>query len=400
VDVQEYATMTIFKALKNPACNGMTIKFGVYILGEYGNLIAQKPGMDPEKQFAVVHSKFRTTADNRAKAIILSTYIKFTNLYPQLKPTILNIFERYKSFIDQEIQQRACEYAELVYLNDPSLLSFVCDVMPPYENFKADAPEHDYDSDDNDPPVMSDQLPSLSDANPLSPSLLNESSDSGGRGGSDTEAIPKAAKTPPKIFDNSNAQISKPKILPISAPTPAPPQITSASSDQDESEERRREQEQVLENLRRQQEQITERERQVLEQQRKLSEVNNLREQETKIHSDREERERRKQEKEKRKALRKVEKREEALRKGAERAKEVLTQVHEQKTLEQQQREGQLLALAQALAEKERQLQETQERITQAAAQREQELIEKAKLAEKKLWKEPKQKNRKQKDNW
>lgn len=43
-DVQEYATMTLFRALQNPSCNKTVVKVGSYILGEYANLISDKPG--------------------------------------------------------------------------------------------------------------------------------------------------------------------------------------------------------------------------------------------------------------------------------------------------------------------------------------------------------------------
>jgi hypothetical protein len=36
--------MTLFRALQNPSCNKTAVKVGSYILGEYGNLISDKPG--------------------------------------------------------------------------------------------------------------------------------------------------------------------------------------------------------------------------------------------------------------------------------------------------------------------------------------------------------------------
>lgn len=46
--------------------------------------------------FNVVHSHFQNITDERTKASILSTYMKFINLFPVLTPTILAIFEQYK----------------------------------------------------------------------------------------------------------------------------------------------------------------------------------------------------------------------------------------------------------------------------------------------------------------
>jgi len=147
-DIQEYATITLFRALQNPACNRTVVKVGSYILGEYANLIAQFPGSDPQAIFDVVHSKFYTTKDQRAKAIILSTFVKFINLFPAMLNRIVPIFEQYTACPDAEIQQRACEYLALIRMDDLEMLAFICDVMPAYEDFQASRPEFNEDEED------------------------------------------------------------------------------------------------------------------------------------------------------------------------------------------------------------------------------------------------------------
>jgi AP-2 complex subunit alpha len=42
--LQEYSSRTVFEALMHPSCNEITVKVGAYILGEFGHLIANKPG--------------------------------------------------------------------------------------------------------------------------------------------------------------------------------------------------------------------------------------------------------------------------------------------------------------------------------------------------------------------
>lgn len=67
-------------------------------------------------------------------------YAKFVNLFPELGPQIKEVFNQYRSFIDAEIQQRACEYFNLTSLRDDELLSTVLDAIPAWEDKSAGAP--------------------------------------------------------------------------------------------------------------------------------------------------------------------------------------------------------------------------------------------------------------------
>lgn len=60
----------------------------------------------------VLHLKF-PSCSLPVKALLLTTYAKFVNLYPELTETIRRIFKTYQTSIDAEIQQRACEYYRL-----------------------------------------------------------------------------------------------------------------------------------------------------------------------------------------------------------------------------------------------------------------------------------------------
>lgn len=64
--------------------------------------------------------------------MLLSTYIKWLNLFPEIREQILYVLNRYRHVLDAELQQRACEYVALAELPTDDLLQAVCDEMPPF----------------------------------------------------------------------------------------------------------------------------------------------------------------------------------------------------------------------------------------------------------------------------
>jgi len=131
-DIQEYAAKTVFEALNHSSCHEATVKVGAYILGEFGNLIADTEGSRPMDLFFVLHSKFPTVTSS-TKALLLSTYSKFLNLYPEeeeLVSLITQVFRGHTVVLDPELQQRANEYLTLA--RNPELMQVVWDVMPPF----------------------------------------------------------------------------------------------------------------------------------------------------------------------------------------------------------------------------------------------------------------------------
>ncbi|KAK0198313.1 adaptin N terminal region-domain-containing protein [Armillaria mellea] len=131
-DLQEYAAKVIFAHLKSPSTHESLVKVGGYILGEYGHLIANEPGYSPVEQFQVLHSKSQFCVAS-TRSLLLSTYIKWVNVFPEIKPQLLTIFDRYRHVLDAELQQRACEFYALASRpDDDELLQNVCEEMPPY----------------------------------------------------------------------------------------------------------------------------------------------------------------------------------------------------------------------------------------------------------------------------
>jgi AP-2 complex subunit alpha len=103
-----------------------------YILGEYGHIIANEQGYSPLEQFTLLHSKSQFCAAP-TRSLLLSTYIKWVNVFPEIKPQLVNVFERYRHVLDAELQQRACEfYALALRPEDDEVLQNVCEEMPPF----------------------------------------------------------------------------------------------------------------------------------------------------------------------------------------------------------------------------------------------------------------------------
>ncbi|KAF2936893.1 AP-2 complex subunit alpha-2 [Oryza sativa Japonica Group] len=115
-DLQPYAAAKAREYLDKPALHETMVKVSAYLLGEYGHLLARRPGCSPKELFAIINDKLPTVSTSTV-AILLSTYAKIL-MHTQppdvgLQQQILTIFKKYESYIDVEIQQRAVEYFEL-----------------------------------------------------------------------------------------------------------------------------------------------------------------------------------------------------------------------------------------------------------------------------------------------
>jgi hypothetical protein len=66
------------------------------------------------------------------RALLLSTYIKFVNLFPEIKPQIQEVFKQHSNLrsADAELQQRASEYLQLSIVASTDVL--VCDTYSSY----------------------------------------------------------------------------------------------------------------------------------------------------------------------------------------------------------------------------------------------------------------------------
>ncbi|KAG6035210.1 hypothetical protein E4U41_006163 [Claviceps citrina] len=130
-ELQVYAAQTALQYVKSDHCHETLVKIGAYIMGEFGHLVADQPRCSPIEQFMALQGKLSACSPS-TRAMILSCFIKFVNLFPEIKPQLLHVFEVYSHNLDSEMQQRACEYLTLATMPTDDLLRTVCDEMPPF----------------------------------------------------------------------------------------------------------------------------------------------------------------------------------------------------------------------------------------------------------------------------
>lgn len=109
------------------------VKVGGYILGEFGNLIAGDQRSSPSVQFQLLHSKYHLCSP-MTRALLLSTYIKFINLFPEIRTQVQEVFKQHSNLrsADAELQQRASEYLQLSIIASSDVLATVLEEMPAF----------------------------------------------------------------------------------------------------------------------------------------------------------------------------------------------------------------------------------------------------------------------------
>ncbi|KFZ14559.1 hypothetical protein V501_03165 [Pseudogymnoascus sp. VKM F-4519 (FW-2642)] len=130
-ELQIYAAQNTLQYVNAEHCHETLVKIGAYILGEFGHLIAEDKNCSPIEQFLALQGKLQGSSSS-TRAIILSSFIKFVNLFPEIKPQLLQVFRVYSHTLDSELQQRACEYLTIACLPTDDLLRTICDEMPPF----------------------------------------------------------------------------------------------------------------------------------------------------------------------------------------------------------------------------------------------------------------------------
>jgi AP-2 complex subunit alpha len=139
-DLQAYTAATLLVAASPRRCHETAVRVAAYILGEFGFLIAERPGMSGEEQFRILHQHW-ATSDNHTRAILITTYAKLANLYEECRPLIAPVFARCANSVDVEIQQRAAEYSSMREAFSPEAVEDLLREMPPFEDKKTSALE-------------------------------------------------------------------------------------------------------------------------------------------------------------------------------------------------------------------------------------------------------------------
>jgi len=139
-DLQGYAAATLLVAVTPRRCHETAVRVAAYVLGEFGFLIAERPGMSGEEQFRVLHQHWHN-CDAQTRAILVSTYAKLANLYEECRPLVAPVFARCRNSVDVEIQQRSSEYSAMREAFSPEAVEDLLREMPPFEDRRQSALE-------------------------------------------------------------------------------------------------------------------------------------------------------------------------------------------------------------------------------------------------------------------
>ncbi|BHF63758.1 AP-2 complex subunit alpha-2 [Sparganum proliferum] len=211
-DVQGYAAKTVFEALMAPACHENMVKVGGYILGEFGNLIAGDARSSPRIQFQLLHSKYHLCTPT-TRQLLLSTYVKMINLFPELKETIVEVLAQDSNYrsSDVEIQQRSVEYLALSRVATQDVLATVLEEMPPF-------PERD-----------SSILAKLKAKKPATESISGPKTERSAQKSPNTTADAKPGSSATKDTSNAGNLAIEGDLLGLGIPAPTTPAVSSSS---------------------------------------------------------------------------------------------------------------------------------------------------------------------------
>ena len=131
-DLQAYAAATLLVAASPRRCHETAVRVAAYILGEFGFLVAERPGMSGEEQFRILHQHWHNT-NSITRSILVSAYAKLANLYEECRPLVAPVFARCKNSVEVEIQQRSAEYAAMREAFSPEAVEDLLREMPPFE---------------------------------------------------------------------------------------------------------------------------------------------------------------------------------------------------------------------------------------------------------------------------
>jgi AP-2 complex subunit alpha len=129
-ELHEYAAEKLCEIVQSKYAPETAIALGAYILGEFGVNVCERPGMSGYDQFLSLQQHFPALT-LKTKAILLTTYVKMFNLYPDVRDAISEVFQKYSVSGHLELQQRACEYL-LIPTTGAETMETVLNTMPAY----------------------------------------------------------------------------------------------------------------------------------------------------------------------------------------------------------------------------------------------------------------------------
>lgn len=136
-EIHAYAAEKMFDSAGNKFAHEIAVALAGYLLGEIGVNICTMPGKSGYDQFAVLHNHY-SRVSTKTQAILLTTYIKFVNLYPDTQDIINDVFRKYSTSTQLELQQRSCEYLSLPNVKgDRTIMENALNTMPEFPEDKS-----------------------------------------------------------------------------------------------------------------------------------------------------------------------------------------------------------------------------------------------------------------------
>lgn len=130
-DIHDYTAEKMLGCVQSKFAHETIVAIAAYLLGEIGVNICDRPSMTGYDQFAALHQHFPKVS-GKVQSILLTTYVKLLNLYPeQIKDLVLDVFNKYSTSSQLELQQRSCEYLALSRISS-STMENVLNTMPPF----------------------------------------------------------------------------------------------------------------------------------------------------------------------------------------------------------------------------------------------------------------------------
>eukprot|EP01022_Parablepharisma_sp_SALTPOND_P032971 TRINITY_DN87977_c3_g1_i1.p1 TRINITY_DN87977_c3_g1~~TRINITY_DN87977_c3_g1_i1.p1 ORF type:complete len:1021 (-),score=134.76 TRINITY_DN87977_c3_g1_i1:716-3778(-) len=130
-DTQKYAAAKLLATLNTAHAYEPLVKLGAYVLGEYGDLIAEN-GKALLKQYEVLLRHYNACT-SEGKCMILNAFAKMAAKSPSIKEQVVRLLEGCASQWDLDVQQRAIEYLSIMKSEQfESLKDEVLDKIPAF----------------------------------------------------------------------------------------------------------------------------------------------------------------------------------------------------------------------------------------------------------------------------
>ncbi|ORZ32584.1 adaptin N terminal region-domain-containing protein [Catenaria anguillulae PL171] len=126
---------TAFAHIQSPSCPDRLLQLSVYLLGERADVLCGGDGPEavaPADIFQAVHRHY-VYASTPTKCLILTSYVKLVNLFPEIRPLFEMVLSAHLQDLDIELAERSWEYLSLLREPEAVLLT-VCDQMPAYND--------------------------------------------------------------------------------------------------------------------------------------------------------------------------------------------------------------------------------------------------------------------------